>query len=95
MERLTRVFFTLILLGVLVYTCDWAWFRFKGSPKRVVRISKFVQAPLKNDKEELDFIGQEDRVCSMSWFPQVDFATNEMMPPCWYLLRHTNQVTTY
>jgi hypothetical protein len=95
MKRATRVFFMLVLLAVLVYTGDWGYFRFKGSPKRVVQISKFVEAPLKNEKEELDFTGQEDRVCSVSWFPQVDFAKNEMMPPCWYLLKHTNEVTTY
>jgi hypothetical protein len=87
------------LLAVLVYTGDWGYFRFKGSPKKVVRISKFVEVPLNSGhesaREEIDFTGQEDKVCSVTWFPQVDFATNEMMPPCWYLLKHTNQVTTY
>jgi len=50
-------------------------------------VSHFLSAPLKNNKEELDYLGSEEVTCSVSLFPQGGHA------PCWYLRRHKNQVT--
>jgi hypothetical protein len=52
-------------------------------------VSHFVSAPLKGQKQEIDYVGSEDVPCSLSIYPQDGFT------PCWYLRRHTNQVSTY
>ena len=70
------------------YACDWAVFKLRGSPSSKVTVSHFVSAPLKNNKQELDYLGSEDVSCSFSLFPQAG------QTPCWYLRRHTNQVTS-
>jgi hypothetical protein len=51
-------------------------------------VSHFISAPLKNNKQEIDYLGSEEVPCSISLFPQGGYT------PCWYLRRHTNQVTT-
>ncbi len=82
------------ILGVLVVGCvvsfvvDAIVFNLRGSPSSTIRVSHFLSAPLKNNKQELDYLGSEDESCSMSLFPQAGKA------PCWYLRRHTNQIKT-
>jgi hypothetical protein len=78
----------LALLGTAVaaYTGDWLVFNLRGSVTSKVTVSRFLSAPLKNDKQELDYLGSEEVPCSISVFPQGGLA------PCWYLRRHKNQV---
>lgn len=78
----------LALLGaaVALYAGDWLVFNLRGSPGSNVTVSHFLSAPLKNDKQELDYLGSEDVPCSFSLFPQGGHA------PCWYLRRHKNQI---
>ena len=81
----------LALLGVVVFTyaADWVIFKIEGSPTSKFTVSYFVTAPLKNNKEERDYLGSEEVPCSITLFPQGGYS------PCWWLRRHTNQVTTY
>lgn len=81
----------LVLLAVaaLGYVGDWAVYKLRGSPNAKVMISNFASAPLKNNKQEIDYLGSEEIVCSMTLFPQ------EGHSPCWYLRRHTNRVSNY
>ena len=80
---------TLVVLAAAAYVGDWAVFKLRGSPQAKVTVSHFVSAPLKNNKEEIDFLGSEETPCSISMFPQGGLA------PCWYLRNHHNQVQTY
>jgi hypothetical protein len=79
----------LLIIALAAYFGDWAVYKMRGSPNDHVRVSHFVSAPLKNNKQEIDYLGSEDVLCSMTMFPQ------EGRSPCWYLRRHKNQVTTY
>jgi hypothetical protein len=77
------------LLGVAVaaYAADWLVFNLRGSVTSTVTVSRFLSAPLKNNKQELDYLGSEDVPCSVSLLPEGGHL------PCWYLRRHKNQVT--
>jgi hypothetical protein len=79
----------LALLGaaIALYAGDWLVFNLRGSITEKVTVSRFLSAPLKNNKEELDYLGSDDVLCSVSLFPQGGHA------PCWYLRRHKNQIT--
>ena len=89
MRRWTR-FIALWLLGaaIALYAGDWLVFNLRGSVTDKVMVSHFLSAPLKNNKQELDYLGSEDQVCSVSLFPQGGYL------PCWYLRRHKNQVNS-
>jgi hypothetical protein len=78
----------LVVACVVAYACDWAVFKLRGSPSAKVTVSHFLSAPLKDNKQELDYLGSEDVACSISLFPQAG------QDPCWYLRRHKNQVNT-
>ncbi len=88
MRRWAR-WLSLTVLGAAVagYAADWLVFNLRGSVTSTVRVSRFLSAPLKNNKQELDYLGSEDVPCSNSLFPQGGHM------PCWYLRRHKNQVT--
>ena len=79
----------LALLGVAVaaYAGDWLVFSLRGSVTSKVTVNRFLSAPLKNNKLELDYLGSEDVPCSVSLFPHGGHL------PCWYLRKHKNQVT--
>jgi hypothetical protein len=79
----------LLALAALSYLGDFAVFRMRGSPKLTLSVSHFVSAPLKNNKEEIDYTGSEQTPCSITLYPQ------DGMAPCWYLRRHLNQTVTY
>ncbi len=87
MKRGARIA-ALALLGVAIalYAGDWLVFNLRGSRTATVTVSHFLSAPLKNNKQELDYLGSEDVSCSISLFPQAGHA------PCWYLRAHKNQV---
>jgi hypothetical protein len=70
---------------VVTYAGDWLLFNLRGSITSKVTVSHFLSAPLKNNKQELDYLGSEEVPCSVSLFPQGGHT------PCWYLRRHTNQ----
>lgn len=80
---------TLLIVAAAGYVCDWAVYKMRGAPHATVRVSHFVSAALKNEKQEIDYLGSEDVVCSVTLFPQ------DGHDPCWYLRRHSNQVASY
>ena len=84
----------LLIATAALYVGDWAVFKLRGSPTDQVTVSLFVSAPLKNNKQEIDYLGQEQWSCTRTLFPLPPFAHGQSSP-CWYLRSHTNQVTTY
>lgn len=88
-----RIVIGLLIAAAVVYVGDWVIFKLRGSPAETVTVSLFVSAPLKNNKIELDFTGQEQWACSKTLFPVL--LPQPGMQPCWYLKKHTNQVATY
>jgi hypothetical protein len=79
----------LVAFAVVTFGVDWLVFKVTGSPRSRYTVNYFVSAPLKNSKEEIDYVGSRDVSCSLTAYPQEGF------PPCWYLRRHINQTTTY
>jgi hypothetical protein len=79
----------LVAFALISFSLDWSVFKLTGSPRSKYTVSRFVSAPLKNNKEEIDYIGSDDVPCSLSIYPQDGFV------PCWYLRSHTNQVSKY
>jgi len=90
MMRWTRLAaMAIVAFAVISFAVDWAVFKSSGSPRSAYTVSHFVSAPLKNQKEEIDYTGSEEVPCSLSMYPQ------DGIVPCWYLRRHTHQVSTY
>ena len=88
MRRWARVSALVLLIAAgSLYAGDWLVFNLRGSRTEKVMVSHFLSAPLKNDKEELDYLGSEEVPCSISLFPQGGHW------PCWYLRGHKNQIT--
>ena len=88
MRWLRYIAIGLLAACVVTYAADWLVFNVRGSITSTVTVSRFLSAPLKNNKQELDYLGSEEVPCSVSLFPQGGHS------PCWYLRRHTNQTTT-
>lgn len=90
MMRWLRIGVMMLLgLAALSYLGDFAVFRTRGSPKQQLSVSHFISAQLKNNKEEIDYLGSVDTPCSITLYPQ------DGMAPCWYLRKHLNQVSNY
>jgi hypothetical protein len=79
---------TLAAVAIAAFAGDWLIFHLRGEPTSKVTVSHFLSAPLKNNKQELDYLGSDEETCSNSLFPQGTHL------PCWYLRRHTNQVNS-
>lgn len=75
----------LIALVVLTYAVDWAAYRLEGSPQSSVTVNRTLVVPLKNNKQEYDYVGTFDEPCSVSLFPQ------NGLTPCWKLRRNPNE----
>ena len=84
----------LLIIAAVLYAADWLTFKLRGSPTDTITVSLFVAASLKNEKQEIDYIGQEQWTCTHSLFPFPPYQQNQSSP-CWYLRKHTNQTTTY
>ena len=84
----------LLIAAAVLYAGDWLIYKLRGSPTDTLTVSLFVSAPLKNEKQEIDFIGQEQWTCTRTLFPLPPYEKNQSSP-CWYLRKHTNQTTTY
>ena len=74
------------LLLALVYVCDFLSVRYSIPKGRAiygsVQVNDYLVVPLKNGKNEYDFSGSQQAICTNSIFPQLGF------PPCWWLRRH-------
>ena len=84
----------LLIAAAVLYAGDWLIYKLRGSPTDTLTVSLLVSAPLKNEKQEIDFIGQEQWTCTRTLFPLPPYQQNQSSP-CWYLRAHTNQTTTY
>ena len=80
------VIILLALLGLLA--ADWLVYRIRfarGSAFDTVKINAFMAVPLKNGKEELDYVSSQQVTCVRSMFP---WAGDR---PCWWVRRHTEK----
>ena len=90
MYTLLGRFFLRVLLGlatvtVVAYAGDSAAYFLRGSPSSTVTVNRFMDIPLKGNKEEFDYLGKVQVPCAESLFPQ------DGHDPCWHLRRNPNQ----
>jgi hypothetical protein len=77
----------LLVVLVVLYLADWAVWRLR-SPASVsssVDVQQFLRSPLKNRKEEFDYMGTVAQSCFRTVFP------HNAETPCWWLERHKIQ----
>jgi hypothetical protein len=84
-QWLLRVILAAIALVAATYGADWVAYRLEGSPQSAVTVNRTVVVPLKDNKQEYDYVGTFDEPCSVSLFPQGG------LNPCWQLRRNPNQ----
>ena len=77
-----RIAGALLALFAIVYVCDWAVYKLRGSPQSKVTVNRFVTIPQKARKSEFDYLGTLDVPCAVALFPQGDESA------CWQLRRH-------
>lgn len=80
-----RLLLAMAAASVAAYAADWAIFCLSGSPSSTVTVNRYLSVPLKGHKEEFDYLGASQVVCSVSLFPQGD------KDPCWLVWRNRNQ----
>jgi hypothetical protein len=79
------------VLGVLIslpvlYAGDWLGYRYRLSHKTAfdaVTVHQFITVPLKNGRNEYDYVGSQQVACVKAIFPWADD------DPCWWVRRHT------
>ncbi len=79
-----RVFLALAVVSMVAYAGDSAVYLLRGSPDSTVTVSRFMGVPLKDNKEEYDFLGTVQVPCAQSLFP------HNGHDPCWHLRRDPN-----
>jgi hypothetical protein len=82
-------------LGVIAvaYAADYAVFRYKVTTNRQpfaqITVTSYDAIPQKSGKTQFIFHPPEVQTCVNSLFPREGYL------PCWYLQRHTEQVTNF
>lgn len=79
----------LILFALLLalYFGDWITLGMRpaASTASSVQVEEFLKTPLKNHKEEFDYMGTVAEPCVQALFP------HRSQTPCWWLKRHKTQ----
>lgn len=82
---LLRAFIGFAVISLVAFAVDFTVYKLRGSPHASVAVSRFMEVPLKGQKNEYDFLGISNVSCAVALFPQ------EAQDPCWYLKRHSAQ----
>lgn len=80
-----RVLLGLVAAFVAVYVLDGTIFLLRGSPVGKVTVNRYLDIPLKGNKQEFDYQGTGEVACVMALFPQ------KGMDPCWQVRRHADE----
>ncbi|HVW78492.1 MAG TPA: hypothetical protein VHB45_12825 [Alloacidobacterium sp.] len=85
---LQRILAGALLLVVVAFACDWLAYRYRaahGTAFDSVPVKQFSSVPLKNGRDELDYMGTQPVDCVRSIFP---WAGDD---PCWWVRRHADR----
>jgi|SRR5579862_5332713 len=86
---LKRAAVVLVVALAALYAGDWLVYRYRaahGTAFDSVSVSQFISVPLKNGRDEYDYLGSQQVGCVRSIFPH---AGSE---PCWWLRRHAEKM---
>jgi len=82
-----------LALAGLVYAVDYALFRYRTATNRQpfgqITVTSYDAIPQKSGKTQFIFHPPEAETCVNALFPHAGYV------PCWYLQRHTEQVTNF
>jgi hypothetical protein len=87
---LIRAATILLLALVMLYAGDWLVYRYRMAHRTAfdsVQVKQFVAVPLKDKKEEFDYIGPQQVECVRTLFP---WAGDD---PCWWVRRNAEKWT--
>jgi len=97
MERLIDIAKTTLIVVIvsvfLLFCGDWGVVLYKvanhGNALGTITVHRMVTTSLKNGKYDVYALDPVDQTCVNSIFPHQGYT------PCWYLQRHTEQITSY
>ena len=78
----------LVVALAALYGGDWLVYRYRaahGTAIDSVKVNQFVAVPLKNGKDEFDYVGSQQVGCVRALFP---WSGDE---PCWWVRRHAEE----
>ena len=82
-----------LAITALAYAVDYALFRYRVATNRQpfaqITVTSYDAIPQKSGKTEFIFHSPQPQTCVNALFPHAGYV------PCWYLQRHTEQVTNY
>jgi len=82
-SRWVAVALSILVAGAVV--SDYVvffWRQQHGTATGSITVRSFLATPLKNGRDELDYLGETDEPCVRSLLP------HRQMTPCWWLQRH-------
>ena len=82
--------FVLLMCGFAAAALDYVLFVYhqrSGIALDTVPVREYLATPLKNGRDELDYIGEIDQPCVRSLLP------HQKMSPCWWVRRHKDHWT--
>jgi hypothetical protein len=82
---LFRLSISMAVAFIAAYATDWAIYTLRGSPSSTILVNRYLEVPLKGQKEEYDFEGSSPVVCAVALFPQGD------KDPCWLVWHNRNK----
>jgi len=82
-----------LIITALTYAVDYALFRYRSATNRQpygqITVTSYDAIPQKSGKTQFIFHPPELQTCVNALFPHAGYV------PCWYLQRHTEQVTDF
>ncbi|MFZ0145892.1 MAG: hypothetical protein WAL08_16180 [Candidatus Sulfotelmatobacter sp.] len=82
-----------LAITALAYAVDYALFRYRVATNRQpfaqIIVTSYDAIPQKSGKTEFIFHAPQPQTCVNALFPHAGYVS------CWYLQRHTEQVTNY
>jgi hypothetical protein len=82
---LIRLFLLLAAATVVTFAVDTGVYWLRGEPTSTVMVRRFMNIPLKGQKEEYDYLGRGQAPCAVALFP------HKGLDPCWQLRRYPDQ----
>lgn len=82
---LFRLSISMAIGFIAAYATDWAIYTLRGSPSSTILVNRYLEVPLKGQKEEYDFEGSSPVICAVALFPQGD------KDPCWLVWHNRNK----
>lgn len=82
---LFRLSISMAVAFIAAYVTDWLIYTMRGSPNSTILVNRYLELPLKGQKEEYDFEGSSPVICAVALFPQND------KDPCWLVWHNRNK----